>query len=79
MDKKIRNKDLASLFEIEDAGMRQVVAAAAGADVANPIGVGVAKTTLPGGGNPGDKTGETCAEYNDELEDTAAVGVGFSD
>lgn len=61
-----RNKDLASLFEIEDAALQRV-AAAEGANA-----VVIQKTTLPGGGQPGDPTAASF-EYNDELESSTGT------
>jgi len=61
-----RNKDLASLFAIEDEALQRV-AAAQGANA-----VVIQKTTLPGGGQPGDPTAASF-EYNDELE--SSVGT----
>jgi hypothetical protein len=66
MNKGSRNKDLASVFGIEDAVMRNVAG-----------GATIIRTTLPGGGQPGDPTAASF-EYNDELEDTVTSGAGVA-
>jgi len=64
-----RNKDLASLFAIEDEALQRVAAAHGASSLP---GIVVQKTTLPGGGQPGDPTAASF-EYNDELE--SSVGT----
>lgn len=69
-----RNKDLSSLFELQDPRLKAAASAAETFQPLDPEGptIGVltgpiARTTLPGGGQKGDTT-VASFEYGDELE-----------